>query len=333
VVFGQSFLGVTYRPSIVAALSTAIVSYVLTLIGVYVVALVIDGLAPSFGAVKDRTQAFKVAAFGATAGWVIGIVGLIPALGVLGLLGLYSLYLIYLGLPVLMKAPADKAMGYTAVIVGVTVVAALILGALTAPLVGLMTPSAALDRGEVTGSLSVPGVGAVDLGKLDAASKQLTAAAEGVASGEGTKAIAPDILQGLLPAALPGGLARTSVENSSAGAGGLGGSHAEASYGAGDDVVKLSMTDLGAVGGLAALGGALDVQSSRQTGTSYEKTGKVDGRITSEKYDSGSRSGSYSQIVGDRVMIEAEGNAGSIDVFKAAVGSIDAATVEGLVRR
>jgi hypothetical protein len=44
-------------------------------------------------------------------------------LGILGILGLYSLYLIYLGLPVLMKVPEDKALGYTiAVIVSAIII-------------------------------------------------------------------------------------------------------------------------------------------------------------------------------------------------------------------
>jgi hypothetical protein len=49
--------------------------------------------------------------------WVAGIFALIPGLRLLTILGLYSLYLLYLGLPVLMKAPREKAMGYTAVVV------------------------------------------------------------------------------------------------------------------------------------------------------------------------------------------------------------------------
>ncbi len=53
-----------------------------------------------------------------TAAWVVGIFSLIPMLGILGLLGgLYSLYLLYLGLPVLMKAPPEKALAYTAVVI------------------------------------------------------------------------------------------------------------------------------------------------------------------------------------------------------------------------
>ena len=150
-------------------------------------------------------------------------------------------------------------------------------------------------------------------------------------SGATAPMIAPDVLQGLLPATL-NGLARTAIESQSGGAGGIGGSNAEARYGSGDSQIKLSITDMGAMGGLAALGGALNIQSSKQEGTSYEKVGKVDGRMTTEKFDSADKRGSYGTIIGDRVMVQAEGHAASIDVLKAAVAGIDLAKVEGLAK-
>lgn len=133
--FGISILGVTYHPPLGSALVSALLSYGLTLATVYVLALVIDGLAPSFGGQKDQVQALKVSAYAATAGWVGGIFGLLPALAIIGVLfGLYSLYLLYLGLPVLMKAPQDKALGYTVVVIIVAVVLFLIVGAIVAAL-------------------------------------------------------------------------------------------------------------------------------------------------------------------------------------------------------
>ena len=134
-VFGFTAFGVTYHPPIASALVSAILSYGLTLATVFLLALVIDGLAPNFGGQKDQVQALKVAAYSATAGWVCGIFGLVPALGLIGaLLGLYGLYLLYLGLPVLMKAPQDKAVGYTVVVVIVAIVLFLIVGAVVASL-------------------------------------------------------------------------------------------------------------------------------------------------------------------------------------------------------
>lgn len=100
----------------------ALVGYVLGLAGVYLMALVIDGLAPSFGGTKNPVQAFKVAAYSGTAAWLAGVFQLIPGLGMLGIVGLYSLYLLYVGLPRLMKVTEDKAIGYTLVVVVVMIV-------------------------------------------------------------------------------------------------------------------------------------------------------------------------------------------------------------------
>lgn len=137
--FGFSFLGVTYRPPLVSSLVSAVVSYGLSLASVFLLALVIDALAPNFGRQKNPVQALKVAAYMGTASWVGGICGLIPALSMIGLLfALYGLYLLYLGLPVLMKAPEDKALGYTVVVILAVIVLMVVVGAVAAALV---TPS------------------------------------------------------------------------------------------------------------------------------------------------------------------------------------------------
>lgn len=323
---GHGAFGITVRPSIAGAVTAAVVSYGLTLAGVYLLAWVIDWLAPSFGATRDRVQAFKVAAYSGTASWVAGIFLLIPALGWLAILGIYGLYLLYLGLPRLMKAPQDQAAGYTIVTIVVALVMSLIVGALTAPLIGLASRAAPADQ--ISGNVAIPGVGSVDLGKLEAASKKMEAAATQMQNGQ-SKAIAPDRLQALLPATLPG-MARNEISSASAGAGGIGGSQAEARYAAGDQSIRLEVTDMAAMGALAALGGALNVESTKQTETGYEKMGKVDGRMTTENWDSGSKRGEYTVIVGDRFMISAQGENVEMDVLKSAVAAMGIPQIEAL---
>jgi hypothetical protein len=105
----------TIRVPIMIAIENAIGRYILGLVGVYIFAFVIDALAPTFGGKRDRVQALKIVAYSMTALWLAGIFAIIPALILLGILGLYSLYLIYLGIPVLMKAPPERAAGYTIV--------------------------------------------------------------------------------------------------------------------------------------------------------------------------------------------------------------------------
>ncbi len=126
----------TYRVPIGAAVRQGIVQYVMALVGVFVLALIIDELAPYFRGQENRYQALKVAAYSSTAVWVVGIVGLIPGLSILGLLGLYSLYLLYLGLPALMRVPQDKAMAYSVVVIICAVVLFFVIGMIAAQLGG-----------------------------------------------------------------------------------------------------------------------------------------------------------------------------------------------------
>lgn len=111
----------------------AVIAYVLGLVSVFVLALIIDALAPTFGGQKNQIQALKAAAYSSTAGWVGGIFTLIPVLAILGLLAwIYSLYLLFLGLPVVMKAPQDKAVGYTVVVILVAIVLYFVIGIIVA---------------------------------------------------------------------------------------------------------------------------------------------------------------------------------------------------------
>ncbi|MEP6689801.1 MAG: Yip1 family protein [Gemmatimonadaceae bacterium] len=135
----------TLRMPFGSLLTSTIVHYVLGLVSVYVLALIIDALAPTFGGQQNRIQALKVAAYASTATWIAGIVGLVPALGILGLLGLYSLYLIYLGLPVLMRSPRERAVGYSAAVVVSAIVLFMVVTYITGrvvsyPSVGLSVP-------------------------------------------------------------------------------------------------------------------------------------------------------------------------------------------------
>jgi hypothetical protein len=89
------------------------------LVGVFVVAYIIDFLAGTFGARKNLDDAMKVSAYAPTAAWVAGVFNIIPALASLGILGLYSLYLLYAGIAALMKPAADKAVIYTIAVMSV----------------------------------------------------------------------------------------------------------------------------------------------------------------------------------------------------------------------
>ncbi|WP_337867149.1 Yip1 family protein [Ignavibacterium sp.] len=133
---GQSLIGISLGPfgsfkvPIINGLIYAVLYYILTLAGIYLVAFVVDALAPSFGAEKDMVSSLKVVVYSYTAVWVAGIFQIIPALAILGIVGLYSLYLLYLGLNIVKGSPSDKVVGYTVVVVVITIVVYFIIGAI-----------------------------------------------------------------------------------------------------------------------------------------------------------------------------------------------------------
>lgn len=111
------------------SLRLAVAEYILWLIITFLLAQVVDALAPTFGGEKDSLRALKVTAYSFTPGWIAAVLVIFPALGIIaGLIGLYGLYLLYLGLPVLMRSPPERSLGYTVVVVIVAIVVGIIIG-------------------------------------------------------------------------------------------------------------------------------------------------------------------------------------------------------------
>jgi len=147
---GMSLIGMNvpvlghFRIPMMSGITMLIVSYALNLAMIYVLALIIDALAPSFASEKNFIQAFKLATYSFTASWLTGIFSLIPALSPLAILGLYSLYVLYVGLPIIMKTPADKVVSYFVVLLIASVIAVFIIGTVVHvfapnPMAGLAT--------------------------------------------------------------------------------------------------------------------------------------------------------------------------------------------------
>ena len=104
------FLG-TFRLDMGTGLLQLVLTYGLSLVVVYIFALVINALAPTFGGQKDSVQALKASAYCMTAGWVAGIAQLLPWIGwLIGIIGVvYGIYLLYLGLPHHDESAAGKS--------------------------------------------------------------------------------------------------------------------------------------------------------------------------------------------------------------------------------
>lgn len=319
-VFGQTLLGVTFKPQPVSALTGALVAYVLNLAAVYVVAFAVNGLAPSFGGQRNMVQALKVTAYAWTAAWVAGVFGLFPPLAILSVVGLYSLYLLYLGLPRLMKSPAGKAPIYTAAAVIIGLVFSLVASSMTTSITHMGMVPGPGDRG-AAGTLSYKGQ-ELDVGKAAKAVEDVRAEVKA----DAPKATGEE-LQTLLPASLPGDFQRTAVSNASAGLAGYTTVKAKGVYTRPDASIELEVNDVGAAGALA---GALKIKSSKETADSYEKVGSENGRATFEKYDRPSKSGRYSVLVGGRFLVEATGHNVTIGDIKSAVAAVDASRLEAM---
>ncbi len=126
--------GLGQQRSFGIAIVAAIVGYLLAFVFSYVVALIVDALAPMFGGQKNLANALKLTVYSYTPGWLAGIFLIIPSLSFLTILGLYSLYLFWTGAPTLMKVPGEKTIGYTAAVGVTAVILTIVIGVIFAGL-------------------------------------------------------------------------------------------------------------------------------------------------------------------------------------------------------
>jgi hypothetical protein len=124
-----------YAP-LLPSLAGAFVIYLASFAIVYILALIIDALAPRLGGQKNFAGALKLAVYAFTPAWLAGIFLLVPGLSFLVILGVHGIYLLWTGLPVLMHVPAEKVPPAAAVAAGCAIVGVAALGLIVAPLFG-----------------------------------------------------------------------------------------------------------------------------------------------------------------------------------------------------
>jgi len=289
---------------------------------------------------------------------VAGIAVIVPWLGWLITVagGVYAIYLLYLGLPRTMKCPAEKAGGYTAV----SVIIAIVLSWIIVLIVGSVIGSAAMtgaaissmhitgsngdsvtvDSDSALGKLAAMGQRAEQAGKeLDAAQKSGDNAAQsaamgkmmGAVSGSGTvEALAPDQIKAFLPDSL-GNLKRTSTSAQRNNAMGMQISEATAEYSNDSGQhITLEITDTGGAKGFMAMAAAMAPEEEKETDHGYEKTYTANGNMIHEAWNTESKSGEYSVVLGKRFTVKASGTADGIDQLKQAATGIDMSKLESL---
>jgi Yip1 domain len=369
---GRSLVGTTlpfvgtYRTPVVTGLTLSIFMFGMALVGVFLLSLIINALAPTFGGQKNGIQALKVAVYCYTPAWIAGVLQIVPVLALLGIFAaLYGLYLLYLGLPRLMGSPEDKSIAYTAVVVICAIVLSVVISVIGAAVVGTgMVGAGMMGRGPLGGL--VPGstpasrssevqfdkntpLGKLqDLGqKLEESNKKMEAAGKAGDSGAATAAaleglgtlfgggkhvdpINIDQLKPFVPDTFAG-LPKVSSSAEKTGFAGLMVSKAEARYsdGAGK-TLTLEISDTGGVSGITALAGWAGVQEERDDDNGSERTQKVNGRLMHEKISKKGGTNEFGVVLGDRFLVSASGQGVDIAALKQAVGSLDLAKLEGM---
>ncbi|HSN21518.1 MAG TPA: Yip1 family protein [Usitatibacter sp.] len=350
---GLSLIGGLFgmRLGITWGLVSAIYHLVMAVVMVYVMAFIIDALAPSFGAQKNFAQALKVAAYSYTPVWVMGIVNIIPLLGILVLLAaIYAVYLLYLGLQGVMRAPPEKAAGYTAVAVIAGIVIAVIVNVIGGILVATGTPG--LGMGGM-GGMGRHGAGVTfdrdsRLGKLeefgrkmDEASKRMDEAQKSgdpnkqmeaalgalgtaLSGGKGVDPVQLDQLKPFVPEKFVG-LARKDASADRSGVKGLMMAKAGATYAddEGKRRVELEVTDTGGAAGLMGLAAWMGVQGEHEDSHRREVTRTEGDRMVHEEvYKQGGRS-EYTVVLGQRFIVSATGHGVDLDTLRSGVNDLE----------
>ncbi len=353
---GVGVFGVSMRVPLLSGLANMVVGYVMSLVMVFVLGLIANALAPSFGGTKNPLNALKLVAYGSTAGFLGGIFSLLPSLSILGLLAAaYSIYLIYVGVPVMMKSPPEKAVGYTAVLIICGIVAAVIVGAVSAMFgagrLGMGGLGSTDDGGGNIAITTPDGSISLDTSKLQAAAKQMEeagkrmesaqAAGDSAAAGKamadmmgamGSGAAFPtENMKAWLPATLAG-QARNSFEVQGGAAMGIAGSTASASYGEDDAQLHLTLTDAGGMGALVGLAAAANITMDKETATSVEKAYKSGTRSMREEYNKDGSQAEVTAMLENGLMVELKGDQMSIDKVKQALTELDLSRMESTKR-
>ncbi len=327
----------TYRIPVGTGLTLALSGFVMTLVSVYVLALIINALAPKFAAEKNTGLALKVAVYAWTPAWIAGVLQLVTMLGLLGLAAAaYSIYLLYLGLPRLMKCPPERAMSYTVVVVlcgiGLAIAGALVSRAFApsmggAGLAGLGAgerPGGRIefDKDSPLGKLQALGQAMEASGKkMEAAEKSGDRGAQTAAAMEtlgtlmgGGKRVQPVAIDQLKPF-IPETFAELAKKRSSAEKAGVAGlmiSKAEASYGDGDKA------------------GWAGVQGEKEDDNGFERTQTVEGRLVHEKGSKTGAGNEFTIILGQRFIVSAKGHGVELAELKKAVAGMDLGKLEGM---
>jgi hypothetical protein len=357
--------GGTLRTPPANGLVSCVVTFILGLIGLYLVGFIINMLAPTFAGGRNQRQALKTAAYALTPAWLGTALTFLPFGTLLQLIaGIYGIYVLYLGLPVMMRSQQDKAGGYTAAVVACTILVGILFGVVGAMVGGAARmagiPSAAIPNAAIYDShRAEAAAAAADQAGVQTAAGSDSAAATTAGSNadpaQNAMAAAGSLLSALggtlggnvhhepvdfntlkemLPASLPQ-MQRSDAEGSSQQALGVKSSSATADYqgiaaGSSSPHVRIKISDMSGVSGLLEAASGLAPTGERQTDTGFEKDMVVNGRVMHEKYDRKSSDGEVSALIAKRFSVEVTGRGVDIAQLEKTLSTVDLARLEAM---
>jgi hypothetical protein len=132
---GQSVIGVSvsagsFRVPLLPGAVNAVLSYLFSFVIVYLSALAIHALAPLFQADRYFPNALKLSAYSFTPVWLVGLFLILPGLQFMAVFGLYGMFILWVGMPVLLRAPLEKAVVFAIVVAFAAIAVTILLAAL-----------------------------------------------------------------------------------------------------------------------------------------------------------------------------------------------------------
>ena len=351
---GVGAFGYSYRTPIVGGLVAAVCGYVLSLVMAYVMALVVDALAPSFGGTKNPVGALKVMAYGATAVYVAGLLKLLPALSLLGIIAaFYSVYLIHLGLQVGDEGPAGQGGGLhrggrhhlhrgghdrrrdlgdvprlrRAVVVRPS---RRLVQRQHAQRPGHRRQRRDRRRQQAHGGRASPHRGGAEVGR-PGLGRRGARRDDGRADGRRRHADPGGRPEGAA-AREPGRAQARVVRDQRRPAMGISSSIAKAGYVAGEQHAQLTITDLGGLGGLASVATWANVTVDKETPDAIEKTYKDGGRTIHEEYRKDGSHSEYTVILKNGVIVETSGDHVDGATLKSMASGVNYDAIEAMKR-
>lgn len=123
------FLALLRFAGIGAALTSAIVGFLFSLLIIFIVAKLAAFLAPKFGGVGDDGAALKLVVYSNTASWLASIFIFIPFIGpILALFGLYGIYIFWTGVGPMLRVPDDKKLVFVLALAAAAIALNLLIG-------------------------------------------------------------------------------------------------------------------------------------------------------------------------------------------------------------